>query len=120
MMHLQPARCLVSTLGWTMGVMAESGGLQPFARPPACSKWPWSPCRNMTGCSPIGPPAAADTATPLVQVPVALLNTSRYDHHFAPAAVGNLSYDLTEQDVIDHFSQVGPVKHVRRVRPRVG
>lgn len=28
-------------------------------------------------------------------------------------AVGNLSYDLTEQDVIDHFSQVGPVKHVR-------
>ena len=29
------------------------------------------------------------------------------------AAVGNLSYDLTEQDVIDHFSQVGPVKHVR-------
>jgi len=28
-------------------------------------------------------------------------------------AVGNLSYDLTDQDVIDHFSQVGPVKHVR-------
>lgn len=27
--------------------------------------------------------------------------------------MGNLSYDLTDQDVIDHFSQVGPVKHVR-------
>ncbi|KAI7839879.1 hypothetical protein COHA_006359 [Chlorella ohadii] len=32
--------------------------------------------------------------------------------------VGNLSYDLTEQDVIDHFSQVGPVKHVRIVTER--
>ena len=31
------------------------------------------------------------------------------------SAVGNLSYDLTDQDVIDHFSQVGPVKHVRCV-----
>ncbi|PRW59679.1 cleavage stimulating factor 64-like [Chlorella sorokiniana] len=32
--------------------------------------------------------------------------------------VGNLSYDLTEQDVIEHFSQVGPVKHVRIVTER--
>lgn len=39
-------------------------------------------------------------------------------HHFTPAAVGNLSYDLTEQDVIDHFSQVGPVKHVRQETAR--
>jgi hypothetical protein len=30
-----------------------------------------------------------------------------------PIAVGNLSYDLTEQDVIEHFNQAGPVKHVR-------
>ncbi len=29
------------------------------------------------------------------------------------APSGNLNYDLTDQDVIDHFSQVGPVKHVR-------
>jgi RNA recognition motif-containing protein len=28
-------------------------------------------------------------------------------------AVGNLAYDLSEQDVIDYFSQVGPVKSVR-------
>jgi len=27
--------------------------------------------------------------------------------------VGNLAYDLSEQDVIDYFSQVGPVKSVR-------
>ncbi|KAI3435585.1 hypothetical protein D9Q98_001650 [Chlorella vulgaris] len=32
--------------------------------------------------------------------------------------VGNLNYDLTDQDVIDHFSQVGPVKHVRIVTDR--
>jgi hypothetical protein len=28
-------------------------------------------------------------------------------------AVGNLAYDLSEQDVIDYFGQVGPVKAVR-------
>lgn len=27
--------------------------------------------------------------------------------------MGNLAYDLSEQDVIDYFSQVGPVKGVR-------
>eukprot|EP00887_Chlorella_sp_A99_P006185 scaffold3.g6185.t1 len=32
--------------------------------------------------------------------------------------VGNLSYDLTDQDVIDFFSQVGPVKTVRIVTER--
>lgn len=31
-------------------------------------------------------------------------------------AVGNLSYDLSEQDMISYFSQVGPVKAVRCVR----
>lgn len=30
-----------------------------------------------------------------------------------PAAVGNLAYDLSEQDVIDYFGKVGPVKAVR-------
>ena len=30
-------------------------------------------------------------------------------------AVGNLAYDLSEQDVIDYFSSVGPVKAVRIV-----
>ena len=29
--------------------------------------------------------------------------------------VGNLAYDLSEQDVIDYFSSVGPVKAVRIV-----
>lgn len=33
-------------------------------------------------------------------------------------AVGNLSYDLTDQDVIDYFSQVGAVKMVRIVTER--
>lgn len=47
---------------------------------------------------------------------------SRFSRDDAPPAstvfVGNLSYDLTDQDVIDHFSQVGPVKHVRIVTER--
>lgn len=30
-------------------------------------------------------------------------------------AVGNLAYDLSEQDVTDYFSKVGPVKTVRSV-----
>jgi hypothetical protein len=30
-----------------------------------------------------------------------------------PPAVGNLAYDLSDQDVIDYFSQAGPVKTVR-------
>lgn len=30
--------------------------------------------------------------------------------------VGNLAFDLSEQDVIDYFSKVGPVKSVRSVK----
>ena len=31
------------------------------------------------------------------------------------SAVGNLAYDLSDQDVIDYFGKVGPVKTVRQV-----
>lgn len=33
--------------------------------------------------------------------------------------MGNLAYDLSEQDVIDFFSKVGPVKAIRYVRSDV-
>lgn len=31
----------------------------------------------------------------------------------SPCAVGNLSYDLTDQGMTDYFAQCGPVKTVR-------
>ncbi len=35
--------------------------------------------------------------------------------HHVPA-VGNLAYELSEQQLIDYFSQVGPVKNIRYVQ----
>ena len=42
-----------------------------------------------------------------------ILNNNQAASFRTSCAVGNLAYDLSDQDVIDYFSKVGPVKAIR-------